>query len=82
MSCRTGALRGQRSLRDLYTGFAASSRWSAQTFVRDHREPHPKGYTHHEVIAPRAVGPRGSASLLDASRAGPRRGLGTGFRQR
>jgi hypothetical protein len=28
-------------------------------FVRDQRERHPKGYTHHEVIAPRAAGPAG-----------------------
>jgi hypothetical protein len=31
--------------------------------IRDHRERHPKGYTYHEVIAPRGVGSRGSAIL-------------------
>jgi amino acid transporter len=41
----------ERSLRDLYSSFASSSRWSAQTLIRDHRERHPKGYTNHEVIA-------------------------------
>ena len=29
INCCEGALRGRRSLRDLYTGFALASRWSA-----------------------------------------------------
>jgi hypothetical protein len=60
MRCRAGALRGQRSLRDVYTGFALSSRWSARRFFSsDQREPRPKGYTRHEVAAPRVAGPSG-----------------------
>jgi hypothetical protein len=63
MKCTTPkekhALRGPRPLREMYTGFARSSRWSAQNIIRDHRERHPKGYTNHEVIAPRVVGPSG-----------------------
>jgi hypothetical protein len=32
MRCRAGALRGRRSLRDVYTGFALSFRWSVRGF--------------------------------------------------
>jgi hypothetical protein len=57
MACRPDLLRGGRSLRDLYTGFALSSRWSAQRlFAAIGRTT--------KVIAPRAVGLRG-ASLLE-----------------
>jgi len=50
------ALRGQRSLRDVYTGFAVGL-----PLVGDQRERHPpKEYTGHEVTAaPRAAGPAG-----------------------
>jgi hypothetical protein len=67
MACRAGTLRVERPLRGRYTGFALSSRWSAQTIDRDHRERHPKGYTNHEVIAARAGRPRGSTSLYRLS---------------
>ncbi|MBB5343851.1 hypothetical protein [Tunturibacter empetritectus] len=36
-----------------------ASRWSERKMARDQRERQPKGYTHHEVVAPRAVGPSG-----------------------
>jgi hypothetical protein len=57
INCREGALRRRRSLRDLYTGFAASLPMvGVKIFHRDQRECSPKGYTSHEVTAPRAVG--------------------------
>src|ERR1700722_17274691 len=40
---------------------------------RDHRERQPKGYTGHEVTAPRAVGPAGRPkSLLKIKRKSPK----------
>jgi len=57
-----GALRGRRSLRDLCWGFAVGLPLvGVKIFVRDQRKRHPKGYTCHEVTAPHAAGPRGSA---------------------
>src|ERR1700722_7760751 len=35
---------------------------------RDQRKRHPKGYTSHEVTAPRAVGPSGRTYLLFSSK--------------
>jgi hypothetical protein len=63
MSCRTGALRGQRSLRDMYTPFGVVLPAVGTECKGDQRERHPKGYTPHEVGAPRVVGPSGRTSL-------------------
>jgi hypothetical protein len=54
MACRPSALRGQRSLRDMYTGFAQVLPLVGTKIDRDQRERHPKGYTSHEVTAARA----------------------------
>ena len=63
MSCRTGRLRGERSLRDLCTGLGGMSsmgpRDARHDLSADHREAHPKGYIRHEVTAPRVAGPSG-----------------------
>jgi len=60
MRCRAVALRGRRSLRDLYTGFAVGLPLvGRKILLRDQREHHPKGYTSHEVTAPRVAGPAG-----------------------
>jgi hypothetical protein len=65
MACRPDALRGRRSLRDSYTGFAVGHPDGRdEDFYRDQRERHPKEYTRHEVTAPRVAGPRGSAPSL------------------
>ena len=70
MSCRTGLLRGGRSLRDAYTGLGRISsiglRDARHDHPADHREAHAKRYTHHEVVAPRAAGPSGRTYLFNA----------------
>ncbi len=44
--CRAGALRGQRSLRDAYTGFAVGLPLvGAKIYASDQWEPHPEGNT-------------------------------------
>jgi hypothetical protein len=59
MRCRTGSLRGRRSLRDLYIGFALGLPMvGVEIFsIATNGSANPKGITHHEVIAPRVVGP-------------------------
>ena len=55
LSCRMGYLRGGLFV----TGIPVSpraSRWSKKIFDRDQRERQPKGYTSHEVTAPRVAG--------------------------
>jgi len=50
-----GSLRGGLFV----TGIPVSpraSRWSKKIFDRDQRERQPKGYTSHEVTAPRVAG--------------------------
>src|SRR5271170_2168096 len=69
MSCRTGSLRGRRSLRDAYTGRTAIMTRSPPAGRPEHREdPNPSPtqtrYTSHEVTALRAGGPSGRTSPL------------------
>jgi hypothetical protein len=57
LSCRTGALRGPHPLRGESTGFALGLPMVGTIILdRNQRERQLKGYTHHEVIAPRVVG--------------------------
>ena len=46
MACRPGPLRVERSLRDVYTGFAVGLPLvGAKILSSDQREPHPEGGT-------------------------------------
>jgi hypothetical protein len=69
--CRAGALRGWRSLRDRSTGFALGLPMvgKGDSLVATIGSFDPKGITHHEVIAPRAVGPAGRPFLFLPNRA-------------
>jgi hypothetical protein len=61
------ALRGRRSLRDLYTGFALVLPLVGMNNIdRDQRERRPKGYINHEVIAARAGHPADKPFTLKA----------------
>src|SRR3984957_14747111 len=60
-----GPLRAAPLLRGEYTGFALGLPMvGAKILHRDQRDRQPKGYTSHEVTAPRAVGPSGRTKLL------------------
>jgi hypothetical protein len=62
--CRAGALRGPRPVRGGYTGFALGLPMVGMKIPhRDQRERQPKGYTSHEVTAPRVAGPTGRSSF-------------------
>jgi hypothetical protein len=64
--CRAGTLRGRRSLRDLYTGFALGlpDGRRGDSLLATNGSLDPKGITHHEVIAARAGSPAGRPSWL------------------
>jgi hypothetical protein len=60
MRYRAGALRGPRSLRDVYTGFALSLPMVGTKILQaTNGSQTRRGYTSYEVTAPRVVGPAG-----------------------
>jgi hypothetical protein len=58
-SCRTGALRGRRPLRGVYTASRGAPDGRPEMMCRPTGGPPRRAYTNHEVIAPRVVGPSG-----------------------
>jgi hypothetical protein len=62
MSCRTGPLLVGRAFARLFKP-SATLPLVGIILLADQREAQPKGYTHHEVVAPRAVGPSGRTSI-------------------
>jgi len=69
--CRAVALRGRRSLRDGYTGFALGLPLvGAKIYASDQRERHPKEYTSHEVTALRVGGPAGRPESFSPPKSG------------
>jgi hypothetical protein len=69
MAGRPGALRGQRSLRDVQSPSGQGPRWSLkENFQTGHREAQGEADHPHEVGASRAGSPRGSAHSFPENR--------------